>query len=229
MKTWQRGLAIGVGFGLAVAVTESWLMSARFMQMNLPPIWQPMVRNSATEVALCALLGLAVSPLLRWRFGGILVTVSVGSVWAALGLVSTPESDFLFMLVVGPPGMGKSALLREFQREADGHKVYDCSTLDFRVDELYDPEVFLERLMLPAFGLAPFWKQRSRTLRTLDGVSGGSCIKSGSLWITAPRMSVIVSPLNAFRPVRHSYRTEAKANTSVLLSTAVPFACSGDM
>ena len=106
MTTWRRGLAIGVGFGLAVALSEAWLMSTRFVQMNLPPIWLPMVPNAVIEVVVCGLFGLASSPLLRLRLGWLALVACVGGIWAALGLVSSPESDFLFMLVVGPPVLG---------------------------------------------------------------------------------------------------------------------------
>ena len=73
-----------------------------------------------------------------------------------------------------------------------------------------------------------FCRQRRRTVRAAGGRSAGTADKSSSfLCITAPAVSVTLSPSNACRPVSISKRTQPKAQTSVRLSSGSPRACSG--
>ena len=74
-----------------------------------------------------------------------------------------------------------------------------------------------------------FCKQRCKRTRTRIGVAAGSCDQSGSSLITAASVSVTDSPRNAILPVSISYSTQPNAQMSARRSTALPFACSGDM
>ena len=111
MKDWQRGLAIGAGFGLAVASSEAWLVAVRLVTMNLPPIWLPFLQTSVIEVGMGAILGVVLSPLLRLRFGALLMVAGIGTIWGLLGRVSSPEGSFMLVMVVGPPVLGSALTL----------------------------------------------------------------------------------------------------------------------
>ena len=66
-------------------------------------------------------------------------------------------------------------------------------------------------------------------MRIAADTSAGSASSSGSARNTAANVSETSSPMKARFPVNISYNTAPKAQTSVLLSTFLPFACSGLM
>ena len=74
-----------------------------------------------------------------------------------------------------------------------------------------------------------FSRQRVSSRLIEAGVVAGNAVQSGSRVTTAARMSVMVSPANAARPVSISYRTSPNAQMSTRLSTIRPRACSGAM
>ena len=61
------------------------------------------------------------------------------------------EHQGLTVLVVGAQGMGKSTLVRRFQRVADD--LGDCSWKAYEMRERDDPDVFMERLYRDIFGM----------------------------------------------------------------------------
>jgi len=72
-------------------------------------------------------------------------------------------------------------------------------------------------------------RQRCRSWVSAGPVSEGSAPQSGSARSTAASVSEIVSPANNGRPVSISRRTQPNAQTSLRVSAARPFACSGLM
>ncbi len=72
-------------------------------------------------------------------------------------------------------------------------------------------------------------RQRSRSTRTDGGVDGGSFPKSTGSRRTAASVSLTVSPWKSPLPVSISKSTTPNAQTSALLSTGFPRACSGAM
>ena len=74
-----------------------------------------------------------------------------------------------------------------------------------------------------------FSRQRSITRRTIGGVAGGRCSKSGGLVITDAMVSAAVSRPNTRFAVSISKSTHPNAQMSACGPTSCPFACSGDM
>jgi hypothetical protein len=66
-------------------------------------------------------------------------------------------------------------------------------------------------------------------LQAVDDQRANGSRKSGSVRSTAASVSATSSPSNARRPDSISYRTQPNAHTSLRLSAARPFACSGLM
>jgi hypothetical protein len=71
--------------------------------------------------------------------------------------------------------------------------------------------------------------QQPHNRTTCGGTDDGSFDQSGSVFTIAPRISVVSSPSNAREPASISSSTQPNAQMSVRRSTALPFACSGDM
>ena len=61
------------------------------------------------------------------------------------------------------------------------------------------------------------------------GVDSGSLPRSISVLSTPASTSLTVSPAKGWRPESISYSTTPKPQMSLLLSTLLPRACSGDM
>ncbi|MCZ6858070.1 MAG: ATP-binding protein, partial [Gemmatimonadetes bacterium] len=57
------------------------------------------------------------------------------------------------VLVIGPRGMGKSALLGRFQELAEHHRELKCTCQAFQLGETDDPTSFLETLLYQTFKL----------------------------------------------------------------------------
>jgi len=106
LKTVFRGMALGAGYALALASVEAWLFVHRLVSMNLPPITTPAVLGSLLELALGAVLGLLLSPLLRLRLGWLWHLAALALVWFGLSHLTTPQSDFLFVVFIVPPAAG---------------------------------------------------------------------------------------------------------------------------
>ncbi len=70
---------------------------------------------------------------------------------------------------------------------------------------------------------------RRSSRRSASGVWGGNRLQSGSAVMMRPKISVVLSPSKARWPVNISKRTHPNAKISVRRSTALPFACSGDI
>jgi arylsulfatase A-like enzyme len=100
--TIARGVLAGVGYGLAVACTEMWLMVARLVQMGLPAM-SPPPWVAALQLALGAFAGGLVSPLLRLPLGWLWHLAAVAALWLAVGTATAVEGDFFFALTLGPP------------------------------------------------------------------------------------------------------------------------------
>jgi len=106
MRTLLRGAAVGAGYGLAVTCAETWLMTLRLAEMNLPPMTPP-AAGIAAQVALGAASGALLAPLLRVRpVGWLWHLLAVAGLWLGLGLAASVEGDFFFVLTVGPPALG---------------------------------------------------------------------------------------------------------------------------
>ncbi len=71
-----------------------------------------------------------------------------------------------------------------------------------------------------------FVKQRRSSCRIEGGVFVGKSFQLGSARTTAAKVSVSVSPVNAFLPESISNNTAPNAQMSARLSTGLPFACS---
>ncbi len=85
------------------------------------------------------------------------------------------ERRGLTIIVDGPEGMGKSALLRKFISHAENHKSLDCTVQKFRMSELNGPDKLLELLIHETFRVArpvdgkylfasPSWKNQVKAL-----------------------------------------------------------------
>jgi len=72
-------------------------------------------------------------------------------------------------------------------------------------------------------------RHRRRRNRIKPGVFSGNRSQEGSLLRTAASVSVTVSPSKVHLPVKSSNRRHPRAQTSALLSTCFPRACSGLM
>ena len=77
--------------------------------------------------------------------------------------------------------------------------------------------------------LGSFVRQTRSVWRSSAGVSAGNASQAGSFLNTYASVSNTSSPANARLPVNISYSTTPNAQTSALLSTRLPLACSGLM
>ena len=84
MKLLGRGLARGIGFGLAVATVGLWLQLIPLMERRFGPGALFMAQTSALEIGLGGLLGLALAPLLRLRGGAALHLAALALAWWGL-------------------------------------------------------------------------------------------------------------------------------------------------
>ncbi len=103
MRTAFRGLALGVAFALATATVESSLQATALIQRRFGPGPGFALRTALLEIALGALLGLALSPLLRLRFGRIATLCGLLLAWLALGRFVEFEAPMGRPLLLLPP------------------------------------------------------------------------------------------------------------------------------
>jgi arylsulfatase A-like enzyme len=98
-----RGVVLGLAFGLGAAILDTALAGLGTVQRGFGPGWVALGRMGAYEMALGALLGLAVSPLLRARGGRLLAVAALALAWLALGWWVEFEAPLGRLFVLVPP------------------------------------------------------------------------------------------------------------------------------
>ncbi len=99
-----RGLSLGVGYGLAVAIISCGMMFFQTLQLRIPINTVAVAQAAAMELALGAVLGLVAAPLLWVRFGFLWHLLVLAAVWSGSGLVVLPGRFFLPMVVAPAAG-----------------------------------------------------------------------------------------------------------------------------
>ena len=82
-----RGAILGAGYGLAATAARS-LLGIRMVQVNRisPPVI-PTLQGIAAEIVLLAILGLALSPLLKLRRGWLWHLLAMTTLWSFLKIM----------------------------------------------------------------------------------------------------------------------------------------------
>jgi arylsulfatase A-like enzyme len=111
MVSLRRGLLLGIAFGFAVAIVDLGLLGLGTLERRMGPGPAYMLRIAALEVGLAALVGLALPPLLRLRFGRVLGVAALGLAWLALGLLVEFDAPLGKIFAVAPPVAGVALVL----------------------------------------------------------------------------------------------------------------------
>ena len=99
-----RGLLLGVGYGLAVAIISCGMMFFQTLQLRIPINTVAVAQAAALDLVLAAVLGLVAAPLLRVRFGFLWHLLVLAAVWSGSGLLVLPGRFFLPMVVAPAAG-----------------------------------------------------------------------------------------------------------------------------
>lgn len=98
MGTMRRGAWRGAGYGLAFAVVETAWNTRFLLRNNFGSPLETMVQGALLVLALGALLGAALAPLLRLRGGAVWHLAAVGAAWGGLQLYAAPQAGSFLTL-----------------------------------------------------------------------------------------------------------------------------------
>lgn len=98
----QRGLIVGLAYGLAVTAVESWLGTLQILRLGMPPMPSAQVGAAPLEIALGGLLGLVLAPLAKLRRGSLWLVLGLVGLWIALERYVALDPSMLRMWLTGP-------------------------------------------------------------------------------------------------------------------------------
>jgi arylsulfatase A-like enzyme len=106
MTTLRKALGLGVAFGLATAVVETWLGMLPVVERRMGPGPLYVVQVAALHIGLGGLLGVAAAPLLRLRAGAWLHVLALALAWYGLERWVRLDSPLFKMGELFRPGGG---------------------------------------------------------------------------------------------------------------------------
>jgi len=98
----QRGLWLGLAYGLAVAAVETWLGTFKILSMQMPPVSMAQFSAALLETALGVSLGLLVAPLAKLKRATLWQIAALTGLWVGLERYVAIDPDMVRMWLTGP-------------------------------------------------------------------------------------------------------------------------------